>query len=71
MENKNDIITVAAVNFKTATGNKESNLSRIKGFTKAAAKAGADLILFPEMCLMGYDYYIDDKITLEEKNCCH
>lgn len=67
MENKNDIITVAAVNFKTATGNKESNLSRIKGFTKAAAKAGADLILFPEMCLMGYDYYIDDKITLEEK----
>jgi predicted amidohydrolase len=67
MENKNDIVTVAVVNFKTAAGNKQSNLSRIKGFTKTAAKSGADIILFPEMCLMGYDYYVNEEISLEEK----
>lgn len=33
----------------------------------AVSKRGADLILFPEMCLMGYDYYISQQITIEEK----
>ncbi len=62
-----DIITVAVVNFKAAAGNKASNLSRIVGFSEAAAKAGADLVLFPEMCLMGYDYFIDESVSREEK----
>ena len=30
----------------------------MKGITTAASKQGADLILFSEMCLMGYDYFI-------------
>ena len=42
-----DIITVAVVNFKVDAADKESNLSRMCGFTEAAAKRGADLILFP------------------------
>ncbi|MGE5379635.1 MAG: carbon-nitrogen hydrolase family protein [Methylocystaceae bacterium] len=67
MENKSDIITVAVVNFKVDTGNKEKNLSRIKGFSVAAAKRGADLVLFPEMCLMGYDFFIDEKVNRETK----
>lgn len=67
METKNDIITVAVVNFKVATGDKELNLSRMKGFSIAAAKRGADLILFPEMCLMGYDYYVNEEISMDEK----
>lgn len=62
-----DIITVAAVNFRVDAANKESNLSRICGYTEAAAKRGADLVLFPEMCLYGYDYYVDEKVPQAEK----
>ena len=62
-----DIITVAVVNFRVDAANKESNLSRMCGFTEAAAKRGADLILFPELCLYGYDYYVDESVSQEEK----
>lgn len=67
MKNERDIISVAVVNFKVETGNKRRNLGKIVDFTVAAAKKGADLILFPEMCLMGYDYFIDEKISKEKK----
>ncbi len=67
METKNDILTVAVVNFKVTAGNKEQNLSRIKGFSIAAAKRGADLVLFPEMCLMGYDYFVNEEISMADK----
>ena len=62
-----DIITVAVVNFRVDAADKASNLSRMCGFTEAAAKRGADLILFPEMCLYGYDYYVDESVPQEEK----
>ena len=64
---RSDIITVAVVNFKVAAGDKASNLSRMKGYAAAAAKRGADLVLFPEMCLMGCDYYINENISMDEK----
>lgn len=67
MESKNDILTVAVVNFKVAAGNKELNLSRIKGFSIAAAKRGADLVLFPELCLMGYDYFVNEDVSMNDK----
>lgn len=56
-----DILTIAVVNFKPDAGQKIENLRRMKGFAAAASKRGADLILFPEMCLMGYDYYISQQ----------
>lgn len=62
-----DIITVAVVNFKVEAANKASNLSRMCGFAEAAAKRGADLVLFPEMCLFGYDYYVDESVSQQEK----
>ncbi len=62
-----DIINVAVVNFKVSAKDKASNLKRIREFTAAAAKRGADLVLFPELCLMGYDYYIDESIDLKTK----
>ncbi len=62
-----DIMTVAVVNFKVDPCNKEGNLSRICGYAEAAARRGADLILLPEMCLYGYDYYVDTTVTTEEK----
>jgi predicted amidohydrolase len=57
MKYEKDIITVAVVNFKVTAGDKENNLKRIVGYAEAAAKRGADLVLFPELCVMGYDYY--------------
>jgi len=62
-----DIINVSVVNFKVNGGDKSGNLKRIKEFAAAAAKRGAELVLFPELCLMGYDYYIDDEKSLEVK----
>ena len=55
MRQYEDIINVAVVNFRQIWGNKESNLERICGYIRSAAKAGADLIVFPEMALNGYD----------------
>ena len=62
-----DIINLGVVNFKVATGDKQANLSRIKEYAIAAGKRGADMIVFPEMCLMGYDYFIDEKSDRSEK----
>jgi len=67
MKYESDIITVAVVNFKVQTGDKEKNVSRILDYSKSAAKRGADLILFPEMCVLGYDYYVDKDIPMKEK----
>lgn len=50
-----DIINVSTVTFNAVWGNKEKNLNRIKGYIEAAAKRGADFIVFPEMALTGYD----------------
>lgn len=61
------IVTIAVVNFKVTTGEKEDNLQRIIEFSIAAAKRGADMIVFPELCLMGYDYFVEDQISQEEK----
>lgn len=57
-----DILTIACVNFRTAWGNKANNLKRIKGFIRVAAKRGADIILFPETALTGYDVEPEGKM---------
>ena len=67
MQYESHIITVAVVNFKVKTGNKEVNVSRILDYSKSAAKRGADLILFPEMCVAGYDFYVDENVPRSEK----
>ncbi len=67
MEEHKDIMNVAVVNFKVNGGEKEDNLKRINEFSVAAAKRGADLVLFPELSLSGYDYFIDDNISTENK----
>lgn len=67
MEYQKDVMNAAVVNFKPDAGNKKNNLKRIVDFSIAAAKRGADLVLFPELCLTGYDYFINEKIELREK----
>ena len=58
-----DIVTVSVVNFHPIWG--ENNIGRIKGFAKAAAKSGSDIIVFPEMALTGYD--LDPKNTGDKR----
>lgn len=67
MAYESDAINVAIVNFKVDSGEKEVNLRRMISMSRAAAKRGADLILFPEMALMGYGMFIDETIPQEEK----
>lgn len=55
MKKYEDIMNVAVVNFRQIWGNKERNLERMIGYVKAASKRGADIIVFPEMALNGYD----------------
>jgi len=62
-----DVLTMAVVNFKPSYGEKEQNLNRILGFARAACRSGADVILFPEMSLTGYDFYTDEDVPREEK----
>lgn len=50
-----DIITIGVVNFSCEWGNKQKNLSRICQYIRAAAAKGANLIIFPETALTGYD----------------
>ncbi len=44
----------AAVQFEHAPGDREANLAKIRAFTAEAASRGADLVVFPEMCITGY-----------------
>lgn len=67
MKYESDIITVAVVNFKLKAGKKEQNVSRILDFSRSAAKRGADMIVFPEMCTVGYDFFVDESIPRKEK----
>ena len=50
-----DIVTVSVVNFHPIWGEKERNLKRIGEYIESEAKKGADIIVFPELCLTGYD----------------
>ena len=47
-------IRVATVQFQHAPGDKAYNLGRVRHFVAAAARAGVEIIAFPEMCLTGY-----------------
>ena len=50
-----DILTLAVVNFAPVWGDKDNNLKRICEYTEAAALRGAQMVLFPETALTGYD----------------
>ena len=47
-------IRVATVQFQHAASDKSWNLGRVRHFVTEAARAGAEIIAFPEMCLTGY-----------------
>ena len=47
-------IRVATVQFQHHPGDKAANLERVRFFVEQAAAAGAEMIVFPELCLTGY-----------------
>ena len=57
------ILNLAVVNFRAKWGDKVYNLERIKGYMACASKKGVEFLVFPEMCLTGYD----DDIAVPKK----
>ena len=47
-------VRAAAVQFQHAPGDREHNLGRIRWFAGEAARAGVEILAFPEMCIPGY-----------------
>ena len=48
-------VSVACVNFQTKWGDKSANLKKIERITREAADLGADVIVFPELSLSGFE----------------
>ena len=47
-------IRVATVQFQHLPGDRAANLDRVRAFAGEAAGAGAEIVVFPEMCITGY-----------------
>ncbi len=47
-------LRAASVQFQHSPGDKAANFNVIRKFTAKAAELGADLVVFPEMCITGY-----------------
>ena len=47
-------LRAASVQFQHVPGDKAANLASVREWTAKAAAAGAELVVFPEMCLTGY-----------------
>lgn len=62
-----NIVNVATINFNAEWGNKAGNLGRMKGYIKAASERGANIILFPETALTGYNVK-GDSIEMQMAN---
>jgi predicted amidohydrolase len=61
------MLKVATVNFMCHTANKDDNIKRMISQINRAADINVKLIVFPELCLTGYDALTGDKLTREQK----
>jgi len=48
-------LRLACVTFHAAWGDKAANLARMEGFTEEAARQGNRFIVFPELCVTGFE----------------
>lgn len=53
-EKYEQVVTIAAVNFRPVWGNKEANLQKMERFIAEAVERRVNIIIFPEMALHGY-----------------
>jgi predicted amidohydrolase len=52
----NNPLKVAAVQFEMAQTDKEKNLATMASFAEQAARKGAQVVAFPEICITGYHF---------------
>lgn len=62
-----DTLRIGVVNMQVASGKTEENLAHMLAVIAEAARAGASMLLFPELCLQGYDYYVDPGVSEAER----
>jgi predicted amidohydrolase len=65
--NDNKTLTIASVNWSGIWGNKEANLGKMKAKILEASEIGADMIVFPELALSGYE--CDEGVRQDQKPC--
>ena len=60
-------VSIACVNFQTKWGDKRANLEKMQVLTSEAARAGNDIIVFPELALSGYE--CDESVIKAGQSC--
>lgn len=61
------VIRASVVNFKAEYGNKKVNLEKMEHYIETAGLEKGDIIVFPELCLTGYDIFTEDFAEKGEK----
>jgi predicted amidohydrolase len=59
--------SIACVNFQTKWGDKRANLEKMKTIAIEAARAGNDIIVFPELAVSGYE--CDETLHKLKRSC--
>jgi len=63
----NRTLTIASINWSGVWGDKESNLGKMKTIILEASAMGADIVVFPELALSGYE--CDEEVRQNQKPC--
>jgi len=61
------VVTVACINWQGVWGDKAANLEKIKAKTIEASKIGANIVIFPELALSGYE--CSEEARRDQKQC--
>lgn len=62
-----DAVNVAVVNFHAIWGDVQANVKRIGEYIEALAQRGANIVVFPETALSGYDYEKDQDLEMHRR----
>lgn len=62
-----DNMRIGVVNMQAFSGEKKKNLEAMFFYIKEAAAQKVDMLILPELCLQGYDLFVDEAISQEEK----
>jgi predicted amidohydrolase len=63
----NKTLTIAAINWSGVWRDKEANLGKMKTLILEASAIGADMVVFPELALSGYE--CDEEVRQNQKPC--
>ncbi|MGI6665287.1 MAG: carbon-nitrogen hydrolase family protein [Christensenellaceae bacterium] len=63
-----DKLTIGVVNMQARAGQTTENVEKMCAFVEEAAKKNVEMLLFPELCMQGYDFFVDARISFAEKH---